>query len=447
MKVGFLPFYLKLYEDVAPARHDSMQANAVRIADLIRQRGVDVVRAPICCLRPDFAAAVRMFEDEQVDAIVTLHLAYSPSLESADVLAGTALPLVIFDTTPDYEFGFNYGDKVMANHGIHGVQDMCNLLLRNRKPFLITAGPWQHPQVIDRLLKSIKTAAMTHRMQNLRVGAVGGRFDGMGDFTIPPGTFGMQVIPYEAQPEPEAAAVQAEIAVDRERFVLGSISPGVHEQTVTASLKIRSWLEQDRLDAFTICFLGITRADGWDTVPFLEASKAMARRVGYAGEGDVLTAGLHAAVLTAFPETSFTEMFCPDWAGNRIFLSHMGEINIALTAQKPLLAERDYIFSDTGNPALASGCFRSGKAMLIDLAPGPEQTFTLITAPVTLQAPDAPSSTANTGWFTPDSGSVSSLLEAYSRLGGTHHILLSYDAEQESLRDFAHLMQWRFAAI
>ncbi|HOG51616.1 MAG TPA: hypothetical protein PKY10_13580 [Lentisphaeria bacterium] len=447
MKVGLLPLYIKLYEDVAPSRHDSMQANAVRIADLLRQRGLNVVRAPICCLRPDFAAAVQMFEDEQVDAIVTLHLAYSPSLESADVLAGTALPIVVFDTTPDYEFGFSYGDKVMANHGIHGVQDMCNLLIRNKKPFLITAGPWQHPQVIGRLLSNIRTAAIAHKMQNLRVGSAGGSFDGMGDFTVPPGTFGMQVIPYEAQPEPSEAAIKAEIEADHARFVLGKLSPGIHEQTVAASLKIRSWLEQDRLDAFTICFLGITRADGWATVPFLEASKAMARRIGYAGEGDVLTAGLHAAIMTAFPETSFTEMFCPDWAGNRIFLSHMGEINIALTSQKPLLAERNYIFSDTGNPAIATGCFRSGKAMLIDLAPGPEQTFTLICALVTLEAPETPSTASNTGWFTPHSGTIGTFLENYSRLGGTHHILLSYDADQESLRDFAHLMQWRFAVI
>ena len=143
---------------------------------------------------------MQRFEDEQVDAIVT-STAYSPSLNRR-CLGRNRLPIVVFDTTPDYDFGFNYGDKVMANHGIHGVQDMCNLLIRNRKPFLITAGPWQHPQVVDRLLNNIQTAAMAHKMQNLRVGSVGGSFDGMGDFMVPPGTFGMQVIPYEAQPEP-----------------------------------------------------------------------------------------------------------------------------------------------------------------------------------------------------------------------------------------------------
>ena len=32
----------------------------------------------------------------------------------------------------------------------------------------------------------------------------------------------------------------------------------------------------------------------------------------------------------------------PGLAGNSFFLSHMGEINVALTSQKPLLAERNY---------------------------------------------------------------------------------------------------------
>ncbi len=31
---------------------------------------------------------------------MTLHLAYSPSLESSDVVAGTDLPIVVLDTTP-----------------------------------------------------------------------------------------------------------------------------------------------------------------------------------------------------------------------------------------------------------------------------------------------------------------------------------------------------------
>jgi hypothetical protein len=33
----------------------------------------------------------------------------------------------------------------------------------------------------------------------------------------------------------------------------------------------------------------------------------------------------------------FHRMLCPDWEGNAIFLTHMGEMNIRLTAKTPEL--------------------------------------------------------------------------------------------------------------
>ena len=39
--------------------------------------------------------------------------------------------------TPDYELisCAGYKNCITPNHGIHGVQDMCNLLKRNGKPY------------------------------------------------------------------------------------------------------------------------------------------------------------------------------------------------------------------------------------------------------------------------------------------------------------------------
>ncbi len=442
MKFGLLPFYIRLYDEVASEWRPAMEAFADTIAAQFVQRGLEPVRAPICRVKSEFEAAVRAFEQAGAEAIVTLHLAYSPSLESIDALAATKLPVIVLDTTPDYAFGFEFGDQVMRNHGIHGVQDCCNLLIRRGKPFLIAAGHWERDPVLDRVQDLLRSAAMAYRMRTARVGAVGGVFDGMGDFRVPDGTFGMTVVPFSAPPQPTEAEVEAERALDEARFERGAMGAGVHARSLRASLRLRRWIESARLDAFTISFPGINRAAGWETVPFLEASKAMARGIGYAGEGDVLTAALVSALLRAFPETSFSEMFCPDWAGNRIFVSHMGEINLALTAAKPLLAERNYAFSDTGNPALATGCFKAGQAMLVNLAPGRDASFTLISAPVTLDAPDTPSTAGNTGWFTPEAMSVAGFLEAYSRVGGTHHLALAYQADRKTLDGFAALMGW-----
>ncbi len=52
-------------------------------------------------------------------------------------------------------------------------------------------------------------------------------------------------------------------------------------------------------------------------------------------------------VTSTFPETTFTEMFCPDWKNESIFLSHMGEVNVDLIAEKPKLINEQRIFDDS----------------------------------------------------------------------------------------------------
>ena len=50
-----------------------------------------------------FDRAAKKFNDADVDVVITQHLAYSPSLESIDALLSIKAPLIVLDTTPDYE--------------------------------------------------------------------------------------------------------------------------------------------------------------------------------------------------------------------------------------------------------------------------------------------------------------------------------------------------------
>ena len=159
------------------------------------------------------------------------------------------------------------------------------------------------------------------------------------------------------------------------------------------------------------------------------------------------TAAVTGCLASVFPETSFTEMFCPDWKSERIFTSHMGEINPAICSCKPNLHEMKYSFSDTGNPVIATGCFKAGNAVLTDLAPGPDNTFTLISAKVVYEAPDEPSPLRNHGWFRPEGGSIADFLAEYSRLGGTHHLTCCYDGDIDTVRGWAALMNWKFVQL
>ena len=343
--IGLLPLYLELYDQAEPHQRGFLEQFYSRIAEEIEKRGLRVSQAPVCRRRDEFRAAIRDFEAAGADGIVTLHLAYSPSLESAEMLASSRLPVIVLDTTPGYEFGPGQGgDDIMRNHGIHGVQDMCNLLLRNRKPFKIEAGHWERSNVLDRVARWSRSARVASNLCRARVGRIGPAFEGMGDFYVPPGvllkTTGIEQVatdpaeiaaglPPENDPE-----VRREMEDDLQCFDAPALDRAAHLRATRAGLAVRRWIAAKRLSAFTMNFARLGRSSGLPTLPFLEASKAMARGIGYAGEGDVLTAAMVGALASAYPATSFAEMFCPDWKGNRVFLSHMGEMNVALTAER-----------------------------------------------------------------------------------------------------------------
>lgn len=448
MKIGFLPCYIQLYDELLPEYHASMQGFADLIQSKLEKSGFEVDPVPLCRIRSEFAAAVGKFENDGCTVIATLHAAYSPSLEVAELLAETKLPLVLIDTTPDFEFGFDAVDKLMYNHGIHGVQDLCNLLRRMGKPFLICAGHHEQSDLFDRLTTAFRAAEMAHLTIGARVGTLGGYFAGMGDFRIPEGTFDMTMIPFREPESVTGTEILKEMELDRKRFLLKDIPEEIHYNTTADCLRLRKWIETERLDAFTINFMELNRSSGWETVPFLECSKALARGIGYAGEGDVLTALFCAALLQANPETTFSEMFCPDWKGNRIFLSHMGEVNVNLTEQQACLSRRNWTFGDSGDPVLATGCLKAGNAVLANLAPGPDGIFTMIIAEVTMVSPGISSPQDIRGWFVPPpSMNVSDFLECYSRLGGTHHLVICYNGSVKQLRSYAALMGWQFQMI
>jgi L-arabinose isomerase len=457
-KAGLLPLYIKLYDDKMPEKRPRMESFYRQIEGALQERGLEVLTAPVCRLRKEFEAAVRGFEQSGAEAIVTLHLAYSPSLESADALAASRLPIIICDTTPSYGYGPDQDpDELMYNHGIHGVQDLCNLLLRRGKPFRLEVGHWQRSDVLDRVARDMLAARLAARMHSARAGLIGDPFQGMGDFYVTPSdlkkTIGIETRLLSPGRFRRLAASVTEEELDREReqdrqrFEFREVKPETYERSLRVGLAVERWVAEERLDALSFNFLSVSRARGLDTVPFLAASKLLAKGVGYGGEGDLLTACLVAALASVYPETSFTEMFCPDWERGTIYLSHMGELNWRLAEGKPLLLEMDYKWSDTGNPVYLSGRFKPGSFVLVNLAPMREG-YRLIVAPAEMLPVTGQDRMERSvrGWFRPPLP-LPEFLGAYSRLGGTHHLALSYGAPVETVVAFGLMMGWETMII
>ena len=187
IKVGFLPLYIKLYDDTSgPSYRVPMEKYMHMAINMLETQGIEVVLADVCRIKPEFEAAAAMFNEADVDAVITMHLAYSPSLESIEALLSLKAPIVVFDSTPDYELikVAGYAGRISPNHGIHGVQDMCNLLKRNGKPYYICAGHALHSEVIAELAGMCRAAAVKKAYETMKIGSVGGSFTGMGDFLI-----------------------------------------------------------------------------------------------------------------------------------------------------------------------------------------------------------------------------------------------------------------------
>ena len=444
--IGLLPLYVKLYDETHPALCGELEPFLHRVAAAFRERGVDVVAAPVCRVKEQIARAVRDFGKAGVDLIVTLHLAYSPSLEAADVLAGAQQPILMLDTTPDKNFGPEADPKrLLANHGIHGLQDLACMLRRRGKAYTVVAGHLSNPETMERACALARGARAATKLRGMRVLRIGSPFEGMGDFQVADPELHEALGIHVDQISPGALlddvqqvtqeAIAHEMNDDKAAFLV-EVDPEVHERSARLGLGLRRYLERGGYHAFSMNFLAFDIEEGpLSTVPFLECSKAMGRGMGYAGEGDVLTAALVGALNTCIGPASFTEMFCPDWEGGAVFLSHMGEFNPALAAEKPRLYEKDFPFTKTQNPAALACAPRPGVATLVNLAPGPGGSFGLLVVPVEILGDGAHPDFTNwiRGWVKP-AMPLETFLEAYSYHGGTHHCALVLGDRRNELR-------------
>ena len=212
------------------------------------------------------------------------------------------------------------------------------------------------------------------------------------------------------------------------------------------SLAVRRWIKENDLNAFTMNFSEIKRSSGFLTLPFYEACRAMSECIGYAGEGDVITASLVGALMKAYPQTSFTEIFCPCFEQDLLFLSHMGEINFAVS-KKVTIVEKDLPFIDLDAPLIPYAQFMQGDAFFINIAPLGKGHFNFILSPVRLlEFDDNRFSQTIRGWMK-TKRPLCDFLEDFSFHGGTHHSALVYGCAEDALVDFGHFMGWNIIKI
>ena len=62
IRVGLLPLYIQLYDDLIPSLRDRLEPFYQKIAGRLEQEGLEVLQTEFCRVESEFAGAVRQFE-------------------------------------------------------------------------------------------------------------------------------------------------------------------------------------------------------------------------------------------------------------------------------------------------------------------------------------------------------------------------------------------------
>jgi L-arabinose isomerase len=223
------------------------------------------------------------------------------------------------------------------------------------------------------------------------------------------------------------ADVAAVIAGEDELFEIDPRLPRAErEDHVRMQLGIRRVLEEHGCEAYSTHFDAIAQDGRFARLPLAAASTLMAEGIGYAAEGDALTAALWHAGRTQFGETQFTEMYAMDFPTDSILMSHMGEGNWRLAREdRPVrLIKRPLGIGGLEDPPTFLFQYRTGPVTLATLVALGGSRFRLVVAEgEILDTDELPHLEMPYGNFRPARG-VRACMNAWLRAGGPHHQVL-----------------------
>jgi L-arabinose isomerase len=455
-KVGLLALTLELYETLLPELRASREAWLRRVVIPALQSEADILFTRAVSRREDIEAAVSEFEAAHVDTLLVILASYSPSQLALPALLRTRLPIVIWNTQElqavDQTFTLA---NMIDNHGVHGTQDLANVLTRSGVRFHYVTSPDNDPQGLSELGDFFAAAAAVNRLRSARMGNLGYPFPGMGDFAVDTthmaATLGcswmnLTVEDYinrsAAAPATEVARLVAEY---RQSYELGSdLTETDLALTARVEVALRGMIADHRLDALTYQFMAFGDDERTPTLPFVAASRLMAEGIGFGGEGDLIAAAATAFFNWLQPPASFTEIFTIDFASESLFLSHMGEANTALARRDrkiPLVARPAPITRTRGRQLALVTSFEPGPATITALTLGAQGKWRVIAAAATLEDyGPLPGFCVPHSKLKPASGDVRRFLTAYATAGGPHHNAVILGDARPRLRFAAKLL-------
>jgi L-arabinose isomerase len=169
----------------------------------------------------------------------------------------------------------------------------------------------------------------------------------------------------------------------------------------------------------------------------------MAEGIGFGGEGDLIGAAGTALLHWLKAPATFSEMFTVDFAGNALFMSHMGEANAAMARRNhrvPLVARPTPITRTRARQLALVTSLEPGPATLAALTLGPAQRWRLLAAPITIEDYGPLPDFCVPHFKVRPQGDVRRFLTDYANAGGPHHNAVCFGDARRRLQFAAQIL-------
>lgn len=461
-RIGVLATTLELYERLSPGlrQQTEMWLRERILTALASVADIRFSRAGY--RREDIETIVADHEASGCDALLVICLTYSPSQVILPALQRTRLPILIWNTQELEAVDESYDvDKMGRNHGVHGTQDLANVLLRSEVPFHYVTSHLSDPEGLRNLEDFFAAAMAVSGLRRCRLGLMGYPFPGMGDFatdtTHLAATLGCSWQSLAIEEYNQLAAATPQHVVDefvaeyrRLYDIVGDVSDADLQATARAESSLRSMVANYAIDALSFQFLAFGEDERTETLPFVAVSRLMAEGTGFAGEGDIVGAAGTWFLNRLQSPASFSEIFTIDFAGNGVLLSHMGEANAAMARSDrklPLMARPAPITRTRGRQLTLVNCFESGPATLCALALGPKNRWRLIVSNMEIQSFGPLASLCVPHCIVKNHRDVRAWLSAYAMAGGPHHHAICFGDARSRLKIAADLLDADYCEV
>jgi L-arabinose isomerase len=455
LRIGILLPVADLYHRLWPDIDEALERLAAQVADKFRDADLDVSCSPTVSVPQEVATACDDLTGKGVDLLLVALGPYCPSGVLVPALVESCVPVLLWpmQSIARLEPQKYDAEAVKLNHGVHAVQDLANVLGKTAKPFGVIHGHHEQLEFVSRLKVWAQAGGIVRSMQNANPVQAGGHFEHMLDLQVgeDESVRRMGIIPELVSTSEFAdllAAVTEEQTAEcmeryRRTFEMGSNVEGpLLAKTARGEVALRGLLEHAESHACGLNFLELCNDERVADGLHVAASMLMSEGLGYAGEGDWVTAVLVRGMQRGFGAASFSEMFSIGYDDNRLLLKHWGEGNFAMARDKPRLLASQFTDRRAAEFAIVDFEFEPGPATLVNLNSTAEGKGQLVSISGRIDEDHLPKIDGPRGVFKPDRDSVSDLLTKYAYAGGSHHLALVKGAPVEVLENVCRLAGW-----